>query len=162
MSEAKNLDIYLNDHLAGSSGAIEVAKRCIDQNAGMPLAQFLTRLLAEIEQDQKTLADLMDRCGTPRNPFKQAGAWLGEKVSRLKLGTEARELSNLLTLESLSLGIEGKACLWRSLKQVSASHEGLAGTDFDALIQRAETQRADLERERLALAAAALGTPAPV
>lgn len=162
MNEPKALDIYLNDHLAGSVGAIEIAKRCADQNSGTDLGQFLANFLAEVDEDKRTLEGLMDAVGAARNPVKQAGAWLGEKLSRLKLGTEARELSNLLSVETLCMGVEGKICLWSALREVANDHEGLSGVDFDHLLQRAQAQKDGLERHRRDLARSALGARASV
>jgi hypothetical protein len=151
--------IYLNDHLAGSMGAKEMFRRVIDENPGTPLAETLERLLAEVEEDAQTLEQLMERAEIVRNPLKQAAAWMGEKVSRLKLGSGEQALSNLLSLESLSVGVEGKRLLWLSLQQVAPEEEALAGMDFARLIERAESQRDELERLRLASASAALSNP---
>jgi hypothetical protein len=162
MKEPDSLEIYFNDHLAGATGAIELIKRGLDQNAGRPLEQFFQRLLDDVEQDKEVLEGLMDRLGLATNPLKQAGAWIGQKLAGLKLGSEAVEFTNFLTLEALSLGVEGKACGWRALKEVAASHEALSDTDFDTLLERAQDQSSRLEQQRLALAQAALATPASV
>ncbi|MGH8990894.1 MAG: hypothetical protein ACRDYV_11730 [Acidimicrobiia bacterium] len=162
MNEPTHLDIYLNDHLAGSVGAVEIAKRCAAENAGSDLGQFLDQFLDEVEEDRRTLEGLMDAIGTARNPVKQAGAWLAEKVSRLKLGTEAQELSNLLSIETLCMGVEGKILLWTALREVSSDHEALSGIDFDQLTERARAQKDGLEQHRLELVRSALGAHATV
>jgi hypothetical protein len=38
---------------------------------------------SDIEQDRRTLLDLMERIGTHPNPVKQAVGWLTEKASRV-------------------------------------------------------------------------------
>jgi hypothetical protein len=155
------LDAYLNDHLAGATGAAELARNSAQSHSGTPLSGFLNDLAAQIEQDRNSLQELMDRLGATKNPLKQAGAWLMEKVSRVKLtGTTGGEpeLNALLTLETLSLGVEGKICLWEALKTVADSNPVLAGADLDGLLKRANDQRSALERERLAAAKAALST----
>ena len=162
MNEPKALEVYLNDHLAGSVGAVEIAKRCAEDNAGTELGRFLSGFLNDVEEDQRTLEGLLDSVGASRNPFKQAGAWLGEKLSRLKLGTEQKDLSNLLSIEALVMGVQGKISLWGALREIAAHHEGLSSTDFDALLARAEAQQEVLERHRLELARAALGSPVSV
>ena len=162
MNEPKPIDVYLNDHVAGSVGAIEIAKRCSAENSGTELGQFLSKFLADIEEDQHTLEGLMEALGGNQNPFKQAGAWLGEKLSRLKLGTEQKDLSNLLSVEALCMGVEGKICLWRTLRELTGQYGALSGFDFDQLLGRAEGQKEGLERHRLALARTALGSPATV
>ncbi len=162
MNEPGPIEIYLNDHLAGSVGAIEIAKRCAADNTGTELGRFLSSLLSEIEEDQRTLEGLMDAMEAARNPFKQAGAWLAEKLTRLKLGTEQKALANLLSVEALVTGVHGKISLWRALREVAGEHKALSTTDFDVLLQRAESQQDGLEKHRLELARAALGSPVSV
>jgi hypothetical protein len=162
MNEPNPLDVYLNDHRGGSVAAIEIAKRCAAENAGTELGRFLQSLLAEIEEDKQTLEGILDAVGGSRNPVKQAGAWLGEKLTRVELGTSEKDLANLLSLETLCMGVQGKIYLWISLGKVAADHEALAGMDFDALLQRARAQQDGLERQRVGLAQAALGARAAV
>lgn len=160
MNQPKPIDVYLNDHLAGSVGAIEIAKRCANENTGNDLGQFLSRFLADVEEDQRTLEGLMDAVGAARNPIKQAGAWFSEKLSRIKFGTEEKDLSNLLSVEALSMGVEGKMQLWKALREVD--NDVFTGFDFDRLLERAQSQRDGLERHRLELARRTLGVTAPV
>jgi hypothetical protein len=153
VAEQRALDIYLNDHLAGATGACELIARFQSENQGTPLGEILAELATEIEEDRQTLEDLMARLGASKNAMKQAATLVMEKLSRFKLGTSSDEgVSRLLTLETLYLGVEGKACLWRSLRIVAPSYDALADTDFDMLIKRAESQKARLEQERIAAA----------
>jgi len=154
MSDPDALHEYLNNHLAGGSGAIEMAEHCRAANGDEPLAGFMATLADEIRADHKTLQDLMSELDATQNRVKQVSARLGEKVSRLKLG--GGDIGNLLALESLSLGIEGKAGMWKALKLVDNRRAAFASIDFDALIKRAEEQREAVERWRLAVAEVAL------
>ncbi len=158
MNDQDDLHTYLNNHLAGGSGAIEMAEHCRAANPGEPLAQFLGDLVVEIQADHQTLQDLMASLDASQNRVKQVTARVAEKVSRIKMGSG--DLGNLLTLETLSLGIEGKAGMWKSLKEVRDEHPGFASVDLDALIKRAEEQRGAVERWRLAVAAVALSDKA--
>jgi hypothetical protein len=144
------LGIYLNDHLAGAVAGREVAKRALQNNAEGPLGTFLRSLVGDIEEDRQTLLRLMERLEIPVSPVKPTIAWAAEKVGRLKFNGRLvgySPLSRLEELEFLSLGVEGKLLLWRSL--ASASEERLAGFDFATLMKRAEVQREELERFRL-------------
>ena len=146
------LGIYLNDHLAGSIAGREVAKRSLQNNSEGPLGTFLRSLVGDIEEDRGTLMRLMERLGIPVSPVKPGIAWAAEKVGRLKLNGQLvgySPLSRLEELEFLSLGVEGKLLLWRSLESVSSSEERLSGFDFATLLKRAEVQREELERFRL-------------
>ncbi len=158
MGDQDDLQSYLNNHLSGGTAAIEMAEHCQAANEGEPLAGFMATLAVEIQADHQTLQDLMDSLDVTASRVKQVTARMGEKVSHLKLG--GGDLGNLLTLEGLSLGIEGKACLWKSLREVKERYAALASVDFDALIKRAAEQRDSVERWRLEVAAVALSEKA--
>ncbi|HEV2754513.1 MAG TPA: hypothetical protein VG318_01895 [Actinomycetota bacterium] len=153
------LSIYLNDHRAGAVAGVELAKRTLGNNRGTEYEAFLERLLADIQEDQTTLERIIERSNLPKSPVKPGLAWASEKVGRLKLNgaiTGYSPLSRLVELEALRLGIQGKWCLWRSLKE--ARPEGTAVTDeeLDELIARAEAQLEVVEEHRLAAARTAL------
>ena len=146
------LAIYLNDHLAGSTGALELARRARSANRGTPFEAGFDRLATEIDEDREVLLDVMRRLGVSRDPVKEAAGWLAEKAGRLKLNgrlTGYSPLSRVLELELLALGVEGKRGLWRALARVADGDARLEGVDLDALAGRAEHQRRLLERERL-------------
>jgi hypothetical protein len=159
MSEHQPLEIYLNDHLAGATGACEVARNAVEKYATTAHRNFLSQFLSEVEEDRATLEELIRTVGGTPNPLKQASAWIMEKVSRLKLspgGLGSEEMSALLTIETLCIGVEGKICLWTAMKEVAGNFAELSGIDFDALLARAQQQRQGLENERLTAARAAL------
>src|SRR6476660_9520483 len=105
-----NLATYLNDHLAGSVGALELLDDLIDSQPEGPLRRFLQTLRADIEADQKEPQNLMTNLGITESTMRKAGAWVAEKVSRLKLGHGGGlpNLALLQSLEGLSIGIAGK------------------------------------------------------
>jgi hypothetical protein len=149
--QVKLLHIYLNDHLAGSAAGSELARRCRDNNRGTPLAEFLEELLEQIEEDQLALEGIMDALGAPRNPAKLAAAWLAEKVGRLKLNGQLlqySDLSRLLELEGLGVGIHGKLDLWRALIAVRDAYPPLADAPLEALERRAVDQLAGVEEQQ--------------
>lgn len=144
------LAIYLNDHLAGSVLGVELARRVRASNAGTPMGKALAEICAEIEADRETLRRLMAHLGVGESRIKPAGAWLAEKLGRLKLNGRLRgysPLSRVLEIEALSAGVATKAMLWRAL--ATTCGERLPGFDFDALDTRAERQRQLLEACRL-------------
>lgn len=150
--------IYLNDHLAGSTVGIELARRARGENEGTELGRFLDELTAEIEQDRATLRAVMEALGVGPDRAKLALAWAGEKAGRLKLNGRLlgySPLSRLVELEALTLGVHGKAALWRLLDELADRR--LDGFDFAALALRAERQLESLERHRLRAGRVALG-----
>ena len=152
------LKTYLNDHLAGSVMAIELAERTMRENEGGPVAARLSPLVEQIREDQTVLKGVIERLGTGESSLKKAGAWLAEKAGRVKLGgtDEPGELSRLEVLEMLTTGVHGKRALWRALRVVAARYEELRGLDLDLLERRAVEQHDELEAMRLEAAKAAL------
>ena len=152
------LHIYLNDHLAGSTGGLELAERIQENNEDNPLGEVMTVIAKEIEEDRDELQRLMDELDVTRNPIKAAGAYLLERLSQLKANgqlTGYSPLSRVLELEMLHMGVTGKLELWSALREVFGPR--LGDFDFERLIERAESQRDRLERERLAAAREAFG-----
>ncbi len=153
------LSTYLNDHLGGSSGGIELARRLLKANEQTEYARPLRRTAREIEEDIASLRDVMARMGVEEDRVKQAGAWAAEKAGRLKLNGQLlgySPLSRLVELEGLMLGVTGKLALWVVLNEHFAEDPRLAGVDFPQLIARARDQRIRLERLRRQVAADAL------
>jgi hypothetical protein len=150
----KAMDVYLNDHLAGAVLGSNLAEQIRSQNKGTALGELMASLRPEIEEDRQTLVDLMDRMGTSKNPVKQATTWMAEKASRPKLSGLTSggkpELGTFMALETLTLGVEGKACLWKALKEVARQYQPLGSLNLDDLIERARGQHDALERERIA------------
>src|SRR4051812_37135151 len=158
--DARLIAIYLNDHLAGATGGLELARRARGANRGTPFEAPLERLATEIAEDRDTLIDVMERLEVTRDPVKVWAGWMAEKWGRLKLNgriTGYSPYSRVLELELLGLGVEGKRALWRALAQVAAGDARLAGIDLDALGRRAERQRRLIERERLRATEIAFG-----
>jgi hypothetical protein len=153
----ETLGAYLNDHLGGSVGAIEMMERVSKEQQGTPLGGLLGALATEIRGEQDILRGLLKRLDVRENTVKQAGAWLAEKAGRLKLSdTREGALGRLEVLETLSLGIQGKTKLWLALEAVAHRHPELAGTDFDALRARAREQHDKVEAQRMEAALEAL------
>ena len=146
----KKLDSYLNDHLAGSVGALELIAHWAHLHEGTPLGFFFSQIDTEISADQKVLRNLMHALGVEESSLRQAGAWAAEKVGRVRLmiaGGEQGSLGLVLTLEGLIMGIVGKKLLWRSL--AAANLAELTGYDFRELEGRAEQQIDRIEAERI-------------
>ena len=147
------LTTYPQDHLAGALHAIELLKAMRDHFVGQPLGTFAAVLLAEIEADRDVLARLTESVGGTAGGVKEWGAWLAEKVSRLKLKHDSADgLGTFEALEFLVIGIHGKWALWRTLETVASFDSRFRGIDFAELIARAEKQHHKVEDSRLACA----------
>jgi hypothetical protein len=146
------LTIYLHDHLAGSTAGVELARRAARQNQGSDYGAFLDELAKEIAEDRASLEAIMRNLGTGRDELKNALAWTGEKLGRLKLNgrlTSYAPLSRVIELEGLTLGVQGKLGLWRALHEVAGDYEELDATELNRLIARAERQLGGLGEHHL-------------
>jgi hypothetical protein len=153
------LPTYLNDHLAGSTAGVELARRAAASNRGSSYGRVLTELAEEIAEDRQTLERIMDRLGARRDRTKVLAAWSAEKLGRLKLNGRLlgySPLSRLEELEALALGVHGKLLLWESLARTHADDARLKEFDLAGLQQRARSQQRRLDRQRREAAAEAL------
>src|SRR5690349_20428900 len=117
---AELIATYLNDHLAGATLGVELARRPRGSNRDDPeFGPPIVEICAEIEADRETLETIMDRLGVGRSRVKPLAAVLGERLGRLKLNGRLwgySPLSRLDELEVLQLGVLGKRRLWRALE----------------------------------------------
>lgn len=154
MATKRSLALYLRGHHAAGAAAVGQVRRsaagCRDGELGL----LLVRLSKEIADDCGHLAEVMTKLGvTParlRTLVVRLVAWIGRWFVRAH--APGRPQALLIGLESLSLGIEGKASLWRTLREVSVGEPRIGDIDFDTLLARAEEQRRLLEPHRLEVA----------
>ena len=152
------LHVYLNDHLAGATAGVELVKDAAERHDG-ELGEFFAQLADEISADYNTLTSLMDQLDAHHSGAKEVLAKAGSVVAEGKFSGESMddpEFGTFLTLETLSIGVEGKHCMWKALKVVEGSVPELGAVGIDKLIERAQSQRDRLEGKRLEVAGSAL------
>jgi hypothetical protein len=152
-----DLTTYLNDHLAGSVLALELLGHMIRLRHGTADEQVLDDIRREVEEDQKTLQVLLREIGGKESRVRQAAAWLTEKLGRAKLQLDdsgSGDFHLLEALETLALGIQGKAALWRALAAIRLPQA--RPLDLTSLEQRALKQFQRVEVLRLQSARTAL------
>ena len=137
-----HLAIYLNDHLIGATGGLELFRRVA---GNIP---EVAPIVPEIEDEREHLLVLLEAVGGTVDQAKVVAGWAGEKLGRLKLnGSLLRRspLSDLIELESLVVAVSGKRCLWRML--IALDDPRL--TRLDEMLAQADRQLEQLERLRL-------------
>ncbi len=157
----EHLAIYLNDHLAGATGALELLTHLEEEHAGTPVGDFLTQLHTDIDADHQELKRLMDRLDITESAPRKVSAWLGAKAAELKLQLDDKASGSLRLfegLEALVVGIEGKRALWRALDAASENVPELKGVDYTHLAQRAIDQHDRVDERRLGAAKEALAS----
>jgi hypothetical protein len=152
------LEVYLNDHLAGSSAGLGIARRIASAEEGNEYGDVAGEIAGEIEGDKAALEDVMRRLGIGHDQIRLTVAWGAERARRvlrvawlLDPGGEGL----LEELELLMLGVTGKRALWRALSGTKASDPRLRGVQLETLEARADSQLARLEQLRLRAAAEA-------
>lgn len=147
----KYLRIYMQDHLAGSTTGLELARRTAGANKGTDYGPPLAKIVDQIASDRRQLENIIRDLGFGADKLKNIAAWGLEKVGRLKLNGELTSyspLSRVVELEGLLTGITGKWGLWVALLEVAPSDPRLDATLLARLRDRAEEQRATVEELR--------------
>ncbi len=151
MDRQKLLRIYVQDHFAGSTVGLNLARRSAGANRGTTYGDDLARIADEIDQDRQTLEAITDQLDIPRDQVKNTLARGLELAGRLKLNgqlTGYSPLSRLVELEGLITGISGKISLWRALLELVPQEPRLDAERLQQLIERGEEQRRTVEELR--------------
>jgi hypothetical protein len=157
-----HLSTYLNDHLAGAVAAIEMLDHVAEKHAGLVDATVVLQVRTDVEEDRATLEALMERLGVHHSRTRKAVGWLAERFTRIKVAVDDRgdgDFRAFETIQLISLGIEGKIALWRSLAVIAPTDPVLSGVAYAHLISRAERQRVALEPLHELTARVALAEP---
>lgn len=145
------LGIYLNDHLAGATAGVERARHMARSYGDTALSAGMEAIHTEIAEDRATLIDIMERLDIPVRHYKVYAGRVAERVGRLKSNgrlVRRSPLSPLLELEALRLGVEGKAAVWQTLRELADREDRLDPDLLDTLLDRARRQQATLEELR--------------
>jgi hypothetical protein len=156
------LGSYLNDHLAGATADVELARRLAKSQQGSDNGETLSELADAIAKDRDELLEIMADFDVPIRRYKVITAWIAEKGGRLKLNgrlLNRSPLSTLVELEVLRLGVEGKAAMWRTLRAVTGSDGEPQTSRLDRLAANARRQSDTLEDLRMRTAASVFGQP---
>jgi hypothetical protein len=148
----QDLQRYLNDHLAGSAGAVQLIDSLATRQEDPAEADFFHSLKAKVEADREQLRELLTRAGLEESSGLQIAGKLTAGASKLKLkweGMEPGELGMLEALEMLALGIQGKRLLWVMLAELAPAFPEWEGIPFADLELEAIEQRDAVEERRL-------------
>ena len=116
-------------------------------------------LRTDVAADRDELERLMKGLEIDQSSMRKASAWLAEKLTELKLSFDDPKAGDLLlyeSLETLSLGIEGKRSLWIAMEAAARDSTDLQLTDYGRLQRRAQEQRHRVEELRVETASKAL------
>ena len=144
---AQALSIYLKDHHAAARAGTALAQRFAESATSAVDPAESARLAGEIADDLHALESVMEAHGVAPSRAKDVLALSAERLARLKPNGHLlprAALSDVIEAETLVVGITGKEALWKTLAIVDAN----GAADYDALISRAQAQRATMARIR--------------
>ncbi|GAA0941704.1 hypothetical protein GCM10009554_33560 [Kribbella koreensis] len=162
MIDESRLATYLQDHYAGSAAGIELFKRAADQQTDPVVRTALAKMVQEVEEERTALERYLAAVGAKPDQLKNAGAWMAEKLSRLKPNGELLRrspLSDLVELETLRIAVEGKAAGFRTLRALADEEPHFDAAELDSLLTQVAQQIEDLEALRMATAQRVLRHP---
>ena len=152
------LELYLQDHYAGSAGGVRLVERSRESNAGTAFEPALARLADEIHQEQIELRRFMDQLSIEPNALKEAVAWGAATLGALKLNgrlTTYSPLSRVVEVEALTAAVSAKLCLWLTLGNLAKEEPRLDQATLTTLRDAARAQLdllAEMHRDATRLA----------
>ena len=126
---------------------MELARRLRASNRDTEWAEELQQVCVVVEENREALQKVMEALDVRRNLPKSYGAWIAEKLGRLKLNGRLfsySPLSRVVELEMLMLGLTGQIGMWDALQR--ADRPELRDFDLKLLGDRAEEQRKIVKR----------------
>ena len=155
------LAIYLNDHLAGATGALELAIRMMRSHGG-DRGEELRGLVAQFAADRERLRDVMRALHVPESRAKSGAAWLLEKVGRLKPNghlLSRSPLSDLVEFEGAALSLAAKKACWQTLRARADWDHRVQAATIDDVLERTRRQSELVEHLRMQQASVVAGAP---
>jgi hypothetical protein len=146
------LGVYLQDHYAGATAGTALFRRATEHHHDPEVRRQLDPVTAAVESDRRELRGIMADVGVEPAAVKMAGAWLGEKLGRLKPnGDPLRRtpLTDVVELEALRIALEGKAAGWRLLRTLADQDMRLDAPQFDRLLDGVSEQIDVVEKLRI-------------
>lgn len=135
-------ELYLSDHLTGSTGGVNRSRRMADDYIDTPVFAQLGELAEQLAAERAFLQQLIHELGFSQKPYRQAVAWAGERIGRLKgNGHVATRSPMTLLLESdlMRGAVHSKIGVWETLRDY-APDLGIESGIFEQLIHTAKHQ----------------------
>ncbi|CAM3796447.1 NAD-dependent epimerase/dehydratase family protein [Occultella aeris] len=120
--DAELLGLYLSDHLTGATAGRARIQRMAHAFAETPMGPDLADISDQITRERELLSELIQLLGLRRRPYRQAGAWVAERVGRLKLNeriVSPSPMTPLLEVELMRSAVIGKEGVWQTLESLA-------------------------------------------
>lgn len=139
---------YLREHLAGSDLAIRVVHRLNAAHHGAEDERLFQYLAREFEEDRSVVRAVLTQLGASARSIKRVAGVASGALLSVTAGGDPGDLSLLRTLEALSIGVQGKRCMWRALQSLRAMPSSAPHMDFVELEAKAVRQWEAIEERR--------------
>lgn len=155
MTDQRLLGVYLNNHLTGANGGVDLFRRAAEQHRGTDVGDELAQLAEEVREDRAALRRVMRRLGVEENrPMTLLGK-VGERVGRFKPNgfvVRRSPLSDVVELEALRVAVAGRTAGWQLLLVVAGDDAQLDRDEVEGRVRLAEEHAARLARLHLSMA----------
>ena len=141
------LGLYLSDHLTGATAGAARIDRMAADFVDTPVHPALSTIAEQIRAERRILQQLIDDLGLRRRPHRQAAAWLGEHVGRLKNNGRIAgrsPMTMVLETELMRSAVIGKRGGWQTLAD-NAEDLGVDAARFRDLAEQAMRQHHQLD-----------------
>jgi hypothetical protein len=146
------LAAYLREHLSGADAAIHLVAHLESAYDGRRDGAIFSSLHQQFLEDRAVVTTLLQELGmSPLSIKRLAGRVTGNVATWVTNGTRG-DLSLFRAIEALSIGVQGKRCLWRALQAMDPPLRAPSRRSFADLESRALDQWESLERFRESLA----------
>lgn len=136
------LELYLSDHLTGATAGSSRIARMATDFVDTPVFAQLGELADQISAERDFLERLINDLGMQQKSYRQAVAWVGERIGRLKGNGKVisrSPMTMLLETELMRGAVNAKLGVWESLRE----HSELLSLDpevFTLLIEATKRQ----------------------
>lgn len=131
------LGLYLSDHLTGATVGTSRINRMATDFVDTPVYASLSTIADEIRAERRFLAELIHDLGLRQLPHRQAAAWVGELLGRVKINgrlLSRSPMTMVLEVELMRSAVLGKRGGWQTL----ADNAELLGLDAQLFHELAE------------------------
>lgn len=136
------VELYLSDQLTGATAGVQRIERMEKDFVDIPVYRQISVVADSIRREKALLQQIIHDLGFDQKPYRQALAWVGERIGRLKLNKRVITRSPLtLVLESelMRAAVMAKLGSWQTLRD-NADDLGLDPAVFAELIEQAKEQ----------------------
>ena len=135
-------ELYLSDHLTGATAGVNRGERMVADYVDTPVYAQLGQITERLVAERDFLEKLIHGLGFSRKPYRQAVAWAGERIGRLKGNGRVASRSPMTLLLETDLmrgAVRSKVGVWETLRDYAPAL-GLDPAVFEELIDSASHQ----------------------